>query len=104
MLEQRVRDQAGTWRPRPTLAGRDYWDEAVWQEEKDKIWHSTWVCVGRAEEVAHPGDYRTYDVAGESIFVTRNAEGDLRGFFNVCAHRGTKFVDDGTGSVNGSAR
>jgi Rieske 2Fe-2S family protein len=45
------------------------------------------VCVGRAEEVENPGDYRTYDVAGESIFVTRNAEGH-RGFFNVCSHRG----------------
>ncbi|HEU4356113.1 MAG TPA: Rieske (2Fe-2S) protein, partial [Actinomycetota bacterium] len=99
MLEQRMRDEAETWRPKPTLAGRDYWDEAVWQEEKDRIWHATWVCVGRAEEVEDPGDYRTYDVAGESIFVTRNAEGQLRGFFNVCSHRGTKFVDDGTGSV-----
>ena len=99
MLEQRIRNEADAWRPKPTLAGRDYGDESVWQEEKDKIWHATWVCVGRAEEVAKPGDYQTYDVAGESIFVTRNAEGELRGFFNVCSHRGTKFLDDGAGSV-----
>jgi Rieske 2Fe-2S family protein len=98
-LEQRMRDEAGGWRPKPTLAGRDYWDEAVWHDERERIWHSTWVAVGRAEEVPETGSYRTYDVAGESVFVTRNAEGELRGFYNVCAHRGTRFLDEGAGGV-----
>jgi Rieske 2Fe-2S family protein len=35
------------------------------------------------------------DVAGESVFVVRNADEKLNGFYNVCAHRGTKFLDDG---------
>jgi Rieske 2Fe-2S family protein len=41
------------------------------------------------------------DIAGESVFITRNAEGGLRAFYNVCSHRGTKFLDDieGTASV-----
>jgi Rieske 2Fe-2S family protein len=99
VLEQRIRDERQTWRPRPTLAGRDYRDEEVWEEEKERIWHATWVCVGRAEEVERPGDYRTYDVAGESIVVTRNQAGELRGYYNVCSHRGTRLVDEGAGSV-----
>ena len=28
------------------------------------------------------------------MFVVRNAEGRLNGFYNVCSHRGTKFLDD----------
>jgi glycine betaine catabolism A len=98
-LEQRMRDEAAGWRPKPTLAGREYWDEDVWREERDRIWHSTWVAVGRAEEVPDRGSYRTYDVAGESVFVTRNADGELRGFYNVCSHRGTRFLDEGCGTV-----
>jgi phenylpropionate dioxygenase-like ring-hydroxylating dioxygenase large terminal subunit len=98
-LEQRMRDESAGWRPKPTLAGREYCDEDVWRDERDRIWHSTWVAVGRAEEVPETGSYQTYDVAGESVFVTRNADGALHGFYNVCSHRGTRFLDEGGGTV-----
>jgi Rieske 2Fe-2S family protein len=83
-----------TWRPRPTLAGVDYSTEAVHAEERERIWFGGWVCIGRAEEIPGPGDYLVRDLAGESIFVTRDRMGDVRGFYNVCAHRGTKLLDD----------
>ena len=35
-----------------------------------------WICIGRAEEIAEPGDYLVRDLAGESIVVTRNRDGD----------------------------
>jgi Rieske 2Fe-2S family protein len=82
------------WRPRPTLAGRDHTSFEVWDEERERIWWGDWVTFGRAEEVAGLGDYVVRDVAGESVFVVRNAEGRLNGFYNVCSHRGTKFLDD----------
>ena len=41
-----------------------------------------------------PGDYIVRDLIGESIFIVRNAAGELHGFYNVCSHRGTKFLDD----------
>ena len=82
------------WRPRPTLTGRDHTSFEVWDEERERIWWGDWVAFGRSEEVAGPGDYIVRDIAGESVFVVRNAEGRLNGFYNVCAHRGTKFLDD----------
>jgi Rieske 2Fe-2S family protein len=91
-----IRDDSLDWRPRPTLAGTDYTSPEVWEEEREKIWFGDWVCIGRTEEVPAPGDYLVRDLAGESIFVTRNQDGVLRGFYNVCAHRGTKFLDDDT--------
>ena len=101
MLEQEtIREREGRWRPRPTLSGSDYTDPAVWEEERERIWFGDWVCLGRAEEVANPGDYLVRELAGESIFVTRNAEGELHGFYNVCSHRGTKFLDDEPSSGN----
>jgi Rieske 2Fe-2S family protein len=98
-LRRRLLDESASWRPKPTLAGREYWDESVWQDERERIWHATWIAVGRAEEVPDTGSFRTFDVAGESVFVTRNASGELRGFYNVCAHRGTRFLDEGAGTV-----
>jgi Rieske 2Fe-2S family protein len=90
----RLRPHERDWRPRPTLSGRDYTSAEVYEQEREKIWWGDWVCIGRVEEVEHPGDFVVKDVAGESVFVVRNTEGRLNGFYNVCAHRGTKFLDD----------
>jgi Rieske 2Fe-2S family protein len=96
-----IRDDRSTWTPRPTLSGADYTSEEVYREEQERIWWGDWICVGRTEEIPSPGDYVVRDVAGESVFIVRNDAGELRAFYNVCAHRGTKFLDDieGTASV-----
>ena len=82
------------WTPRPTLSGAEYTSEAVWNEERERIWWGDWVCIGREEELPNPGDYIVRDLTGESIFLTRDEGGALHGFYNVCSHRGTKFLDD----------
>ena len=82
------------WRPRPTLSGTDYASPSVYDEERERIFWGGWICLGRDEEIPTPGDYLVRDVVGESIVVTRNRSGALRAFYNVCAHRGTKLLDD----------
>lgn len=82
------------WRPRPTLYGTDYASQAVYEEERERIFYRGWVCIGRADEVGAPGEYLVRDVLGESVFVVRNAAGALRAFYNVCAHRGTRLLDE----------
>ncbi|HLX34890.1 MAG TPA: aromatic ring-hydroxylating dioxygenase subunit alpha [Candidatus Limnocylindrales bacterium] len=88
------------WHPRPTLAREDYASAAVFEAERDRIWFGGWVCTGRSEDVATSGDYLVRDIAGESIVVVRNADGEPRAFYNVCAHRGTKLLDDGAGHAS----
>jgi Rieske 2Fe-2S family protein len=83
-----------TWTPRPTLSGLDYTADAVFADEREHVWWGHWVCIGRAAEVAEPGDFLVRDLAGESIIVARNRAGELRAFYNVCAHRGTKLLDE----------
>ena len=90
-----IRYDERQWKPRPTLGRDDYVGQGVYDEEREKIWWGDWVTIGRSEEVANPGDFVVKDLAGESIFLVRNAEGELHGFYNVCSHRGTKFLDDG---------
>ena len=91
-----IRYDERQWRPRPTLGSADYVGQAVYDEEREKIWWGDWVAIGRSEEVADPGDFVVKDLSGESIFLVRDAEGTLNGFYNVCSHRGTKFLDDDT--------
>ncbi len=92
--ETALRYDEQEWRPRPTLSGAEYTGETVFAEERERIWWGDWVCVGRTEELPEPGDYIVRDLTGESIFITHTAEGELKGFYNVCSHRGTKFLDD----------
>jgi len=92
--ERPLRHAKQDWLPRPTLSGADYTSSAVYDEERERVWYSAWICVGRSEEIAAAGDYLVCDVAGESIFVVRNRHGQVRAFYNVCAHRGTKLLDD----------
>jgi Rieske 2Fe-2S family protein len=91
-----IRQEGGDWRPRPTLSGADYRSLEVYEQEQEKIWWGDWVCVGRTEEVGKPGDYMVRDIAGESIFIVRDQDSELHAFYNVCSHRGTKFLDDGS--------
>lgn len=77
----------------PTLPRDVYVSDAVWAEERERIWFRQWVLAGRAEDVPRAGDRLVVDVAGESIVVVRDGEGALRGFYNVCRHRGAELVD-----------
>ncbi len=64
-----------------------YTDEGFGERELERIFRREWICVGRAGAVAKPGDYLTYQVAGQPIAVIRGRDGELRAFSNVCLHR-----------------
>lgn len=70
-----------------TMPSRWYTDPRFLEAEKPGVFWRTWQPVGRADMVARPGDYFTCEVTGEPLVVTRGADGALRAFFNVCAHR-----------------
>ena len=78
---------------RPTLPGRDYHAPEVFELEREKIFFREWYYAGRADEAPEAGDFFTVDVVGESILVVRGKDGELRGFYNVCRHRGSRLCD-----------
>jgi Rieske 2Fe-2S family protein len=86
----------------PTLPRSAYVDEAVWQAERERIFARQWVLAGRVDALAATGDFLRADVAGESVLVVRGDDGALRGFHNVCRHRGAELVDTCTGAARGS--
>jgi Rieske 2Fe-2S family protein len=73
-----------------TLPTSWYRSEDIFKVEKDRIFCREWIGVCRAEELPRPGDHRVLDVLGESILLVRNREGELRAFYNVCRHRGSR--------------
>ena len=72
--------------------------------EREKVFRRTWLNIGRVEEVQYPGDYIAKDLAicNASVLIIRGKDGQVRGFHNVCSHRGNKVIWDEKGSCKGS--
>jgi choline monooxygenase len=64
-----------------------YTNEAFLKRELEMIFAKEWACVGRASSLKEPGDYITYDLAGQPIVVLRDGGKKLQAFSNVCLHR-----------------
>ncbi len=80
-----------------SLPGRSYVDPSIYEAERQSIFRRTWQLIGPADELAEPGLYRAADIAGWKVFVLRGRDGLLRGFHNLCRHRGAKLLKEGQG-------
>lgn len=80
-----------------TLPGLLYWDEDTFRQEQDQIFSSMWLCVGREEDIAEPGDFFTWQQGRERILVLRDKQCQVNAFFNVCRHRGARLVQEASG-------
>jgi len=69
----------------------------IFAEEQTAIFSAKWVCVGHQSQLATAGDYFVREVAGESLIILRDQKGTIRGFYNVCRHRGTRLCENATG-------
>ena len=85
-----------------TLPRASYLDVAEFKREYVAIFESAWVCVGRSDALAAPGDYLAIRLQDQSLLVVKADNGELGAFYNVCRHRGTELVPlKDSGPVNG---
>ena len=85
-----------------TLPRASYLDVAEFKREYVAIFESAWVCVGRSNALAAPGDYLAIRLQDQSLLVVKADNGELGAFYNVCRHRGTELVPlKDSGPVNG---
>jgi len=82
-----------------TMPARYYTDDAVYQKERDAIYFSNWWYVGHSSQVAERGEYITASIDNQNIFVVADENHELRGFYNVCQHRGHELLE-GVGQTN----
>jgi Rieske 2Fe-2S family protein len=85
-----------------TLAAEWYRSPEVFARESERVFAREWICVGRLEQLAQPGDYFVADVAGESLIIVRDSATDVHAFYNVCRHRGTRMCETVRGHFSGS--
>lgn len=83
-----------------TIPNTWYFDPEVAAAEQRHLFGNTWQMVGRLDQVAQPGSFFTANLAGEPILVTRDQEGVLRAFYNVCRHRAAQVINEPQGTVS----
>jgi phenylpropionate dioxygenase-like ring-hydroxylating dioxygenase large terminal subunit len=82
-----------------TLPPELYTDEAFFEFERNGLFAHEWLCIGRADQVPHTGDYVAFDLLAEPLILVRGRDGALRVLSAVCQHR-AMVVAEGTGCVN----
>ena len=85
---------------RSGLPGWAYFSQELFDLECETLFKTHWQFVCHVNEAAEIGAYVTFDVAGERALVIRGHDGILRGFHNLCRHRGSRIVPDARGVCN----
>ncbi len=92
-----------------TLPQQHFVSPEIFSQEQEKIFSSQWLLVGHQSQIAKAGDYFVREVlpsprgngatgGGESLIVLRDRNGEIRGFYNVCRHRGTRLCEEHSGN------
>jgi phenylpropionate dioxygenase-like ring-hydroxylating dioxygenase large terminal subunit len=89
-----------------TLPQRYFISQEIFAQEQERIFGAQWLCVGHQSQIARAGEYFVQNVTGESLIVLRDQTGrgaggtapsQVRVFYNVCRHRGTRLCEEASG-------
>ncbi len=82
-----------------TLPARFYINPEIYELEKEAIFYKTWHYAGHVSQVSKPGQYLTTKIHQQNLFIAHGRDGEIRAFYNVCAHRGHTLLE-GSGKKN----
>jgi Rieske 2Fe-2S family protein len=78
-----------------TLPAEAYLSADVLRWEVEHFFGAGWVCAGRADDVATPGDQKAVRISDQGILLVRDEGGRLNAFANTCRHRGHELLEPG---------
>ena len=74
-----------------------YTDEEQYRAERRAVFFESPIAVALSLEVPEPGDFQTQMVMDIPLLITRDRDGLVHCFINVCRHRGAKVCQAGKG-------
>ena len=88
----------------PTLDGAYYVDPGILTAEFEHIFEQEWYYAGRADEIAVPGRFIRRRMGREMVVLVRGRDQAVRGFLNVCRHRGAQLCLTDSGEAGKTIR
>ncbi|MDA3922040.1 MAG: aromatic ring-hydroxylating dioxygenase subunit alpha [Salinisphaera sp.] len=77
------------------LPNAAYTSDAFLELERADIFDSQWTFVAVGSRLPRRGDVLPVESAGRPLVLTRDRDGSIHAFHNVCRHRGLKLVEQG---------
>src|SRR5881397_2126647 len=82
----------------------------IFAQEQSEIFSRNWLLVGHKGQLKKSGDFfvievpappsQGYGATKESLIVVRDQKSEIRAFYNVCRHRGTRLKEDTCGHAS----
>ncbi|MEM9497126.1 MAG: aromatic ring-hydroxylating dioxygenase subunit alpha [Pseudomonadota bacterium] len=76
------------------LPNAAYWSNEWLALEQEHCFRRAWVFAGAEAELPEPGQMKPIEIGGAPLIILRDRERKIRGFHNVCRHRGAKLVTE----------
>jgi phenylpropionate dioxygenase-like ring-hydroxylating dioxygenase large terminal subunit len=73
-----------------TLNADVYRDPHRYELERERVLRTSWMIGARSSELPNTGDWVLYEGHGETVIISRQADGGVAAFHNVCQHRGAR--------------
>jgi phenylpropionate dioxygenase-like ring-hydroxylating dioxygenase large terminal subunit len=70
-----------------TLPPQVYCSQDIFDLEVERVFRRGWMNVGHVSQIPDAGDFRTVDMFGELLVVTRGRDGEISVLSRVCPHR-----------------
>ena len=79
-----------------------YRSPEYYQLEIDRVFKRAWLMMCRVEELPEPNSYvvKEIECCNVSVLITRQKNGEIKSFHNVCAHRGNQVALDDQGTAS----
>ena len=81
---------------------REAYVDPVWYErDLELVFKPRWMWAAHISQLPEAGSYIVYELGTESVIIVRDESGVVRGFHNVCRHRGAQLLDRPHGQCAG---
>src|SRR4051794_21785451 len=87
--DKALAEALGECRDGYSLPAAFYRSGGIYEAELRSIFAGQWLLAAHESELPRPG-FLICDCGRESIVLTRDRQGGIRAFFNVCRHRGAR--------------
>ena len=78
-----------------------YTDPAIFERDMERMLLRHWFCAGHVSSLPSAGSYFLAELGGESMILSRAADGEIHALLNVCRHRGSRLCSNRSGTAVG---